>query len=449
MVRYFYPAIVQKIDDEKYVGQLPDFNERENFSAVGKSIGDVSDQLFKKIGDFLIGKDARKFSPSDPAKVASSLPSSFFVILIDFDELKYQQKYCSKSVAKTVTLPYWLNEMANREHIKCAQVLQRALIQQLHLEDTQEAPFNLGNADGEARIVDVSNTPASGRVYGGADAQKLGLRTHGENWMFKFPSAKSRACVEVFGSEVYDLLGFPVQETHLARYDASNGVICKDFCRKGDVLQPFESYMTTFLPKRLAGWRAMLSEGGSMKLETTLVIFREHPAFRRWPEVRERFWDMFLIDALIGNNGRLPSDWGILQSSDGALKLAPVYDNGAALSPLPPEEAMKEMLSDVNKLNEYAIDQCENAYLDAAGNHIHPFRYLADDVDQRLRREFSWLYSKMVDKMDDITGLLWDIPGFTDLEKDFYQEVLRWRISFLGETYQDLFGSEKSDNVDA
>ena len=444
MIRYFYPAIIRKLDDGKYAGQLPDFNESEPFTAVGKSLGDLSDQLFKKIGDFLLGKDAKKYPPSDPVEVSLMISSPYTVILIDFDELKYQQQYCSKAVTKTVSLPYWLNEMANREHIKCAQVLQRALIQQLHLDEPQEASFDLSSAEGEDAIIDVTNAPSSGRVYGGNDTQKLGLRTHGANWIFKFPSKDHRAAAEVFGAEVYDILGFPVQETYLARYGKTTGVICKDFCRKGDILQSFESYMTTFLPKNLTDWRARLAHG-RMELETTLLLFREHPAFRRWPEVRERFWDLFLIDALIGNTQRMPSDWGILQHADGALKLAPIYDNGAALSPLPTEAEMEEMLSDAEKLNSYAIDDAVCAFLDADGKPIHPFTYLAGDSDPRLRKEFYWLYPKIVDKMDDMTGLLDDIPAFTNLERQFYREVLRWRVSFLGETYAEFFGGEDSD----
>jgi len=444
MIRYFYPAIIRKLDDGRYAGQLPDFNEREPFTAVGKSLGDVSDQLFKKIGDFLLGKDAKKYPPSDPVEISLMISSPYTVILIDFDELKYQQQYCSKAVTKTVSLPYWLNEMANREHIKCAQVLQRALIQQLHLDEPQEASFDLSTAEGEDAIIDVTNAPGSGLVYGGSDTQKLGLRTHGANWIFKFPSKNHRAAAEVFGAEVYDILGFPVQETYLARYGKTTGVICKDFCRKGDILQPIESYMTTFLPKNLPEWRSRLAHG-HMELETTLLLFREHPAFRRWPEVRERFWDLFLIDALIGNTQRMPSDWGILQHADGALKLAPVYDNGAALSPLPTESEMEEMLSDVEKLNAYAVYDAVCAFLDADGKPIHPFTYLAGDSDSRLRKEFYWLYPKIVDKMDDMTSLLDDIPAFTNLERQFYREVLRWRVSFLGETYEEFFGGDDSD----
>ena len=47
--------------------------------------------------------------------------------------------------------------------------------------------------------------------------------------------------------------------------------------------------------------------------------------------------------------------------------------------------------------------------------------------------------------MDDMTGLLDDIPAFTNLERQFYREVLRWRVSFLGETYAEFFGGEDSD----
>ena len=49
-------------------------------------------------------------------------------------------------------------------------------------------------------------------------------------------------------------------------------------------------------------------------------------------EAKERFWEMFICDAMIGNRDRHWGNWGYL--SDGkTYRFAPLYDNGAGLYP--------------------------------------------------------------------------------------------------------------------
>ena len=49
-------------------------------------------------------------------------------------------------------------------------------------------------------------------------------------------------------------------------------------------------------------------------------------------DMLDRFWDTFVIDALIGNKDRHLGNFGLLEKADGSLHPAPVYDCGASLS---------------------------------------------------------------------------------------------------------------------
>ena len=61
----------------------------------------------------------------------------------------------------------------------------------------------------------------------------------------------------------------------------------------------------------------------------------------------DRFWDMFVVDALIGNCNRHNGDWGFLyDSATDKMTLAPVFDCGSCLFPQLDEEAIHEMLLD-------------------------------------------------------------------------------------------------------
>ena len=63
-----------------------------------------------------------------------------------------------------------------------------------------------------------------------------------------------------------------------------------------------------------------------------IMTIKEHPFLQGISGVIERFWDMFIIDALIGNTDRNNSNWGIVLRKNGLKELAPVYDNGNCLN---------------------------------------------------------------------------------------------------------------------
>ena len=56
-----------------------------------------------------------------------------FLVVIPFDRLAYMKKYDTRSVKKTLTIPAWLNTMAEEQHINFSGVLQSALKQQLRI----------------------------------------------------------------------------------------------------------------------------------------------------------------------------------------------------------------------------------------------------------------------------------------------------------------------------
>ena len=56
-----------------------------------------------------------------------------FVSLVACDTLAYRRFYNNKAVKKTLTIPSWLNDMAERAGINFSGTLQEALKQQLNL----------------------------------------------------------------------------------------------------------------------------------------------------------------------------------------------------------------------------------------------------------------------------------------------------------------------------
>jgi antitoxin HicB len=66
---------------------------------------------------------------SDPNDI--KVQDGCFVSLVGADTIEYRRFYDNKVVKKTLTLPQWLNTMAERENINFSQVLQDALKKRL------------------------------------------------------------------------------------------------------------------------------------------------------------------------------------------------------------------------------------------------------------------------------------------------------------------------------
>lgn len=69
--------------------------------------------------------------PSERTKV--KLEEGQFVNYIVCDRLAYRKMYNNKSVKKTLSIPEWLNEAANKAGINFSQVLQEALMKKIDI----------------------------------------------------------------------------------------------------------------------------------------------------------------------------------------------------------------------------------------------------------------------------------------------------------------------------
>ena len=64
-------------------------------------------------------------------------------------------------------------------------------------------------------------------------------------------------------------------------------------------------------------------------------------------KLKEWFWDIFIVDAVIGNWDRHNGNWGFLYEVDtDRMKIAPVYDCGSCLFPQADEVIMQKVLDE-------------------------------------------------------------------------------------------------------
>ncbi len=123
----FYPVIFHP-EATGYSTSVPDLN---GCFSQGDTLEDAFAMVTEAIGLFL---DGGKEPPAASAPDAIRVSAGDFVVVVPFDMLAYQRRHNTKSVKKTLTIPAWLNEAAEAEHVNFSGILQDALKKKLNIE---------------------------------------------------------------------------------------------------------------------------------------------------------------------------------------------------------------------------------------------------------------------------------------------------------------------------
>ena len=192
-------------------------------------------------------------------------------------------------------------------------------------------------------MIDFSNATEELNSYKGSEKKKT-LIYDNKRYLVKFPdpireknkniSYINNAFSEYVGSNIFKIIGFETQNTLLGTY-TYNGrekivCACEDFTDANHILYEFENLALSANPDKkiqteLTDIMEVIEEIKNLT-QINLVII---------DDIKEKFWDMFIIDSLIGNTDRHNGNWGLLVNtrSNGA-KFSPIYDCGSCLNPM-------------------------------------------------------------------------------------------------------------------
>jgi len=284
--------------------------------------------------------------------------------------------------------------------------------------------------------LDFSNCPrVPGRAYNGANGKKIAVQFEGATWLLKFPPnaaeipnalSYSNSCLsEHIGCAVFRALGIDVQETRLGMF--VNGrehlvCACRDFTVPDLRLVDFCSVKNTVLGTGSGGTGTELADvleaiDGQQFMDPTVV--------------RCRFWEMFAVDALLGNFDRHNGNWGFLVNDrTGQISLAPVFDCGSCLLPQADERIMRLMLDSTDELNA-RVHTFPNSMLKEGGRKINYVWFFRTSEDADFRAAYDRLARKITAL--DFAELLAGVPCLGGLQRDFYRV-------YLGARREALFG---------
>lgn len=278
-------------------------------------------------------------------------------------------------------------------------------------------------------MIDFTNAAVKNKAYAGANGGKISVMYNGEQYMLKFPPfptinkdmSYTNSCVsEYIGCKIFESVGIPVQEVLLGTYTSKGKekivVACKDFTSQGITLQDFASLKNRIIDSERNGYGTELTDIISTIDEQTSMDSET---------LKTRFWDMFIVDALIGNWDRHNGNWGFLyNTATDKVTLAPVFDCGSSLYPQADENIMRAVLNDKNELNHRIFDMPLSA-ITYNGKKINYFKFLSEGEFPDCNKALMRISSRM--DMGKICDIVDGTPYISALQKEFYKTMLTAR----------------------
>lgn len=311
------------------------------------------------------------------------------------------------------------------------------------------------------KIYDINRCEQNDKTYGGTAGVKIGITLNGYDYLVKYPGklkdanmknveisySNSPVC-EYIGCKIYESLGIPVQKTWLGTRNGKIVVICGDFLKTGETIIPFKDIKATFEPA-FTDPQGDITNGTGTILKEVLRTLEEQPLSVKNPALKTRFWDMFVVDALIGNPDRNNENWGLIRDMHRNYRLTPVFDCGNCLNNKLSDQQMMAYLSDPKSLKEAAI-QRPCIFERAPLKRINPYKYISQmnnpDCNEAVKRIVPNI------NIPEIETIITDIPDdiLSTVAKDFYIQLMTMRFELvLQPAYEQLLSLQQEIDYDS
>lgn len=242
---------------------------------------------------------------------------------------------------------------------------------------------------------------------------------------------------EYIGSLIFKSAGMPTQTTVLGTYRLNDGTVksvcaCEDFNTEYKQLVEFNNIAISNID---------VEDQDTTDINVIECNIRANYSIDDTDKTIERFWDMFIVDALIANTDRHNSNWGFMENLEShELSFAPIYDCGSALYPLLSDDDIYDLLQNEAELK----NQVQNVYscLRFQGKRINYFTFLSQMQKADCNRAMLRMYPYI--DIEKILSVVDDTPGLSLVRKEFYSWALKFRYErMLMPVYRKLIRAEE------
>jgi len=271
-------------------------------------------------------------------------------------------------------------------------------------------------------MTDFTKYQKTETFYGGSE-RKFGVNVDGFEYMLKFPKRNNfggkifNHISEYIGSHIFELLGFEVQDTYLGLYEGEQVVACKNFVTDGYQFVPFNDVGESSLEQDRETYQYSYFDIMQMLYDNVKLTDVEGTI--------SMFWDIYVVDALIGNFDRHGGNWGFLKKEN-KYRLAPVFDNGSCLYSQLVDEDMMLKIMNSEELTDERIYKFPTSQVLLDGKKSSYYEV----INSLKFKECNDSVVKICEKYDKeaVDALIDEMPFLTDIRKSFYKYILGQRF---------------------
>ena len=286
-------------------------------------------------------------------------------------------------------------------------------------------------------MIDFTKAIEEFNKYKGSEKKKT-LIYDNKKYLVKFPdpvreknkniSYINNAFSEYVGSNIFKIVGFETQNTVLGKYfyNGKEKIVCacEDFTDDENILYEFESLALSTNPDKKI----------ETDIEDIMEVLDENKMIHQ-EEIKEKFWDMFIIDSLIGNTDRHNGNWGfILNRNTKEIKFSPIYDCGSCLNPMLEDEEL-ERITEI-ELKNLAIN-CYSC-IKENGKKINYMTFIKEMKNEECNSAIKRIFDKI--DMEKINNFIDSIECLSNVRKEFYKNIIEKRYLILEKTNKQIGG---------
>lgn len=280
-------------------------------------------------------------------------------------------------------------------------------------------------------MLDITNYVSSLNTYGGSETKRT-YYIDGKKYMVKFPDPvrKLKANIsyvnnqysEFIGCKIFELFGIDVQKVNLVKCNVDGkdkvAVMCEDFLTEDEMLIEFKTLSYSLSTEKI--YTNDIND--IFEMVSIITSMKDRKDFK------SKFWDIFIVDTLIGNVDRHLGNWAIIASND-TSRLSPVYDCGSALHPLLSEEDVLNVIK--NKEIKNISINLKTAYKlnDKTLNYIDVYELMPSELASSLKKMYP-----LID-LEKIKNIIFSIDVLSDTMKEFYYNTIKIRKTEILDKY--------------
>lgn len=306
----------------------------------------------------------------------------------------------------------------------------------------------------QTEIIDFSKCKFSKKhgSYGGTSGAKEGIIYNGQNWIIKYPknmnnklpsesSYTSSPISEYIGSNIYKILGYPVQDTLLGLRNDKLIVACKDFTNKDRFLLEFRTINNVYDKKLLTeldSINTVYNCNNTLDIDEILIHLKYNPLLNSIPNIELHFWNMVVIDCFISNDKRTSSDWGLILEND-EYRFSPTFGNGNSFNSMVNDGQLAKMMKNKDKFIKLESSRLTNYLKNGKTLNTKELLSLWQEYP-KLADAIKNNYVLIKKELQNIENAIDSIPNsynsleiISDTRKKYYKDSLNVRMKYLFE----------------